>query len=47
MKSGTESKPIYLMLVTGNPGKLRLNRKEANAKAAIPALPDHLTADAE
>jgi phage terminase small subunit len=46
MKPGTKPKPTHLKLVTGNPGKRTLNRKEANAKAAIPAPPVHLTADA-
>ena len=46
MKPGTKPKPTHLKLVTGNPGKRTLNRKEAKAKAAIPAPPHHLTADA-
>ena len=46
MKPGTKPKPTHLKLVTGNPGKRALNRKEAKAKAAIPAPPHHLTADA-
>ncbi len=46
MKPGTKPKPTHLKLVTGNPGKRSLNRKEAKAKAAIPAPPHHLTADA-
>jgi len=46
MKPGTKPKPTHLKLVTGNPGKRTLNRKEAKAKAAIPAPPVHLTADA-
>ena len=35
MKPGTKPKPTHLKLVTGNPGKRTLNRKEAKAKAAI------------
>ena len=46
MKPGTKPKPTHLKLVTGNPGKRALNRKEAKAKAAIPSPPVHLTADA-
>jgi phage terminase small subunit len=46
MKPGTKPKPTHLKLVIGNPGKRALNRKEAKAKAAIPAPPVHLTADA-
>ena len=46
MKPGTKPKPTHLKLVTGNPGKRALNRKEAKAKAVIPAPPRHLTADA-
>ena len=46
MKPGTKPKPTHLKLVTGNPGKRTLNRKEAKAKAAIPVPPAHLTADA-
>lgn len=41
MKPGTKPKPTHLKLVTGNPGKRALNRKEAKAKAAIPAPPHH------
>ena len=46
MKPGTKPKPTHLKLVTGNPGKRTLNRKEAKAKASIPVAPHHLTADA-
>ncbi|MGE8143456.1 phage terminase small subunit P27 family [Novosphingobium sp. NPDC080210] len=46
MKPGTKPKPTHLKLVTGNPGKRSLNRKEAKTKAAIPAPPHHLSADA-
>ena len=46
MKPGTKPKPTHLKLVKGNPGKRTLNRKEAKAKAAIPAAPAHLNADA-
>ncbi len=46
MKPGTKPKPTHLKLVTGNPGKRTLNRKEAKTKAAIPAPPQHLTTDA-
>lgn len=41
MKPGTKPKPTHLKLVTGNPGKRTLNRKEAKAKAAIPVPPHH------
>lgn len=46
MKPGTKPKPTHLKLVTGNPGKRTLNRKEAKTKTAIPVPPAHLTADA-
>lgn len=46
MKPGTKPKPTHLKLVKGNPGKRSLNRKEAKAKAVIPAPPHHLTAAA-
>ena len=46
MKPGTKPKPTHLKLVTGNPGKRALNRKEAKTRAAIPAPPTHLSADA-
>jgi len=46
MRPGTKPKPTHLKLVTGNPGKRSLNRKEARTKAALPAPPAHLTDDA-
>ena len=46
MITGRKPKPTQLKLVTSNPGKRALNRKEAKAKAAIPAPPAHLTPDA-
>jgi P27 family predicted phage terminase small subunit len=46
MITGRKPKPTQLKLVTSNPGKRQVNRKEAKAKAAIPAPPHHLTADA-
>ena len=46
MITGRKPKPTQLKLVTFNPGKRALNRKEAKAKAAIPVPPHHLTTDA-
>jgi P27 family predicted phage terminase small subunit len=46
MITGRKPKPTQLKLVTSNPGKRTLNRKEAKTKAATPAPPAHLTADA-
>lgn len=46
MITGRKPKPTQLKLVTSNPGKRQVNRKEAKTKAAIPAPPHHLTADA-
>ena len=46
MITGRKPKPSQLKLVTSNPGKRQVNRKEAKAKAAIPAPPHHLTVDA-
>ena len=46
MITGRKPKPRQLKLVTSNPGKRQANRKQAKAKAAIPAAPHHLTADA-
>jgi phage terminase small subunit len=46
MITGRKPKPTQLKLVTSNPGKRQVNRKAAKAKAAIPASPNHLTADA-
>ena len=46
MITGRKPKPTQLKLVTSNPGKRQVNRKEAKAKAAIPAPPAHLNADA-
>ena len=39
MITGRKPKPTQLKLVTSNPGKRKVNRKEAKAKAAIPAPP--------
>ncbi len=46
MITGRKPKPTQLKLVTSNPGKRKVNGKEAKAKAAIPVPPAHLTADA-
>ena len=46
MKPGTKPKPTHLKLVTGNPGRRALNRKEAKAKPSIPKPPAHMTPDA-
>jgi P27 family predicted phage terminase small subunit len=46
MITGRKPKPTQLKLITSNPGKRQVNRKAAKAKAAIPAAPNHLTADA-
>ena len=46
MITGRKPKPTQLKLVTSNPGKRQVNRKEAKTKAVIPMPPHHLTADA-
>ena len=46
MITGRKPKPTQLKLVTSNPGKRKVNGKEAKTKAAIPAPPAHLTVDA-
>jgi P27 family predicted phage terminase small subunit len=40
---GRKPKPTALKLVAGNPGRRKLNAKEAKPKRVIPAPPAHLT----
>jgi P27 family predicted phage terminase small subunit len=49
MKPGRKPKPTHLKLVTGNPGKRKLNAKEAKVKAPpkLPSPPAHLSDDAK
>ena len=46
MKPGTKPKPTHLKLITGNPGKRRLNEAEPKPEALIPDPPPELSADA-
>lgn len=40
---GRKPKPSHLKLVTGNPGKRKLNKKEPKPRREIPSPPDHLS----
>ncbi|HJV75355.1 MAG TPA: phage terminase small subunit P27 family [Noviherbaspirillum sp.] len=40
--AGRRPKPTALKLVSGNPGKRAINRKEPKAKRLIPSCPEHL-----
>ena len=42
MAAGRKPKPTHLKLVTGNPGKRKLNTAEAKPKKALPPPPDAL-----
>lgn len=46
MTAGRKPKPTHLKLVTGNPGKRSLPKREAKTKPALPKPPPFLTADA-
>ncbi|HGN0868484.1 TPA: P27 family phage terminase small subunit, partial [Providencia alcalifaciens] len=41
--AGRRPKPTNLKLVTGNPGKRKLNDKEPKPRREIPSPPEHLT----
>ena len=41
--AGRRPKPTHLKLVTGNPGKRRLNAQEAKPRAVAPKCPDELS----
>ncbi|MDR9740769.1 P27 family phage terminase small subunit [Proteus terrae] len=41
--AGRRPKPTHLKVVTGNPGKRKLNDKEPQPKREIPSPPEHLT----
>ncbi|MDK7735867.1 phage terminase small subunit P27 family [Providencia stuartii] len=41
--AGRRPKPTHLKVVTGNPGKRKLNSKEPKPKREIPSPPEHLT----
>lgn len=43
---GRKPKPTALKLVTGNPGRRPVNKREAKAKRVIPAAPEHMSAKA-
>jgi len=47
MIRGRKPKPTHLKLVTGNPGKRRLNRNEPMPELAIPMPPAELNDDAK
>jgi phage terminase small subunit len=41
--AGRRPKPTHLKVVTGNPGKRKLNDKEPSPAREIPSPPEHLT----
>lgn len=41
--AGRRPKPTHLKVVTGNPGKRKLNDKEPQPAREIPSPPEHLT----
>ncbi|MCS6715228.1 P27 family phage terminase small subunit [Proteus terrae] len=41
--AGRRPKPTHLKVVTGNPGKRKLNDKDPQSKREIPSPPEHLT----
>jgi P27 family predicted phage terminase small subunit len=41
--AGRRPKPTHLKVVTGNPGKRKLNDKEPQPEKSIPSPPEHLT----
>jgi hypothetical protein len=41
--AGRRPKPTHLKVVTGNPGKRKLNDKEPTPAREIPSPPEHLT----
>ena len=45
--AGRKPKPTHLKLVTGNPGKRKLNQNEPKPVAKIPDVPEHLSDDAK
>lgn len=44
---GRKPKPTRLKLVTGNPGKRRINKREAKPKRVIPSPPEHASQGAK
>lgn len=42
--AGRRPKPTHLKVVSGNPGKRALNKREPKPKKVIPSCPDHLGA---
>jgi P27 family predicted phage terminase small subunit len=45
--AGRRPKPTALKLVTGNPGKRALNKKEPQSSRTIPACPEYLSSSAK
>lgn len=45
--SGPPPKPTHLKLITGNPGKRKLNKNEPKPTAGIPPVPEHLSNEAK
>lgn len=41
--AGRRPKPTHLKVVTGNPGKRKLNDKEPTPAREIPSPPEHLS----
>jgi len=46
MPAGRKPKPTRLKLITGNPGKRPLNKKEPKPKQTVPACPDFVQGEA-
>jgi len=44
---GPPPKPTHLKLITGNPGKRKLNKNEPKPTIGIPPVPDHLSDEAK
>ena len=45
--AGRKPTPTHLKLVTGNPGKRKINRQEPNPARCIPSCPSHLSDNAK
>lgn len=45
--AGPPPKPTHLKLITGNPGRRPLNKKEPRPAAGVPTVPAHLSAEAK
>lgn len=45
--AGRKPTPTYLKLVKGNPGKRKINKREAKPPVVIPSVPEHLSDEAK